>query len=437
MARRIAGGGASFHSHDWVKMSEAPPTIINTRLGDRVELDCEAIGSPAPTIHWIRGTAPLSQVYIILDQRNCTSLTSTHYTDSEELHLFSQVYIILDQRNCTSLTGTHYTGSEELPLSHKYTLHRVRGTAPLSQVHTTPGQRNCTSLTGTHYTGQRNCTSLTSTHYTGQRNCTSLTSTDYTGQRNCTSLISAHDTGQRNCESEELHLSHKYTLHRAEEPHLSNRYTLHRVRGTAPLSQVHTTPGRGTAPLSQVHITLTQRNCTSLTSTHYTGQRNCTFLTGAHYTDTEELHLSHRYTLHRVRGTAPLSQVHTTLGQRNCTSLTSIHYTGTAPLSQDDFENNRLVNDISTPSGGMAKVRSRLVVDCVMPVHEGIYSCVATAAAQSILAPPTMLLVQEALRLMPYQPMSTVEEPVSIFAEKEELTTRYGRTVRELEKLDL
>nr|CAD7448564.1 unnamed protein product [Timema bartmani] len=47
------------------------------------------------------------------------------------------------------------------------------------------------------------------------------------------------------------------------------------------------------------------------------------------------------------------------------------------------------------PSGGMAKVRSRLVLDCVMPVHEGVYSCVATAAAQSILAPPTMLLLQD------------------------------------------
>nr|CAD7258350.1 unnamed protein product [Timema shepardi] len=585
-------GGASVRSHDWVKMSEAPPTLINTRLGDRVELDCEAIGSPAPTIHWIRGTAPLSQVHTILGQRNCTFLTGTHYTGSEELHLsnrytlhwirgtapLSQVHTTLGKRNCTSPTGTHNIVSEELHLSHRYTLHWIRGTAPLSQVHTILDQRNCTSLTGTHYTGseelllshrytlywvrgtapltqvhttldQRNCTYLTGTHYTGseelhlshrytlqwvhttldQRNCISLTGTHYTGseelhlshtyhttldQRNCTSLTGTHYTG-----SEELHLSYRYTLHwirgtaplsevhttldqrnctsftgthytGSEELHLSHRYTLHWIRGTAPLSQVHTITGseelhlsyrytlyciRGTAPLSQEHTILAQRNCAFLTGTHYTGseelhlsnrytlywiretapllqvhtildQRNCTSLTGTHYTGSEELHLSHRYTLHWIRGTAPLSQVHTTLDQRNCTSLTDTHYSGlgelhlsnrytlhwirgTAPLSQihttldqrnctsltdthytrseelhlsnrytlqwDDFENNRLVNDISTPSGGMAKVRSRLVVDCVMPVHEGVYSCVATAAAQSILAPPTMLLVQD------------------------------------------
>nr|CAD7570328.1 unnamed protein product [Timema californicum] len=422
-------GGASVRSHDWVKMSEAPPTLINTRLGDRVELDCEAIGSPAPTIHWIRGTAPLSQVHTTLDQRNCTSLTDTHYSGLGELHLSNrytlhwirgtapllQVHTTLDQRNCTSLTGTHYTGSEELHLSHRYTLHWIRGTAPLShvphytvseelhlsnrytlhwirgtapllQVHTTLDQRNCTSLTGTHYTGSEELhLSHRYTTILDQRNCTSLTGTPYTG-------------------SEELHLSH--------------RYTLQWVRRTAPFSQVHTT--------------LDQGNCTSVTGTHYTGseelhlshrytlhwirgtaplsqvhtildQSNCTFLTDTHYSGLGELPLSNRYTLHWIRGTAPLSQIHTTLDQRNCTSLTDTHYTGSEELhlsnrytlQWDDFENNRLVNDISTPSGGMAKVRSRLVVDCVMPVHEGVYSCVATAAAQSILAPPTMLLVQE------------------------------------------
>jgi len=47
---------------DWVKISEAPPLVVNTRLGERVEIECEALGSPAPHIQWLRGERIVSQV---------------------------------------------------------------------------------------------------------------------------------------------------------------------------------------------------------------------------------------------------------------------------------------------------------------------------------------------------------------------------------------
>lgn len=51
-----------FESQDWVKVSEAPPQIVNQPIGARVELECEAVGSPSPTIQWIKGTTTLTEV---------------------------------------------------------------------------------------------------------------------------------------------------------------------------------------------------------------------------------------------------------------------------------------------------------------------------------------------------------------------------------------
>lgn len=51
-----------FHFRDWVKISEAPPQIVNDAIGARVELECEAVGSPEPTIQWLKGTAPVTEV---------------------------------------------------------------------------------------------------------------------------------------------------------------------------------------------------------------------------------------------------------------------------------------------------------------------------------------------------------------------------------------
>lgn len=40
---------------DWVKISESPPPKVVQNIGSTIELECEAIGSPPPSIYWVRG----------------------------------------------------------------------------------------------------------------------------------------------------------------------------------------------------------------------------------------------------------------------------------------------------------------------------------------------------------------------------------------------
>lgn len=51
---------------DWVKISEAPPPKVVQIVGTTIELECEAVGSPAPVIYWVRGSSPQALVRIIL-----------------------------------------------------------------------------------------------------------------------------------------------------------------------------------------------------------------------------------------------------------------------------------------------------------------------------------------------------------------------------------
>ncbi|XP_046614410.1 neural/ectodermal development factor IMP-L2 [Neodiprion virginianus] len=47
---------------EWVQMPKSPPGAISVPLRSHIELECEAIGSPAPQIYWLRGTEPLRQL---------------------------------------------------------------------------------------------------------------------------------------------------------------------------------------------------------------------------------------------------------------------------------------------------------------------------------------------------------------------------------------
>ncbi|XP_045465378.1 neural/ectodermal development factor IMP-L2 isoform X2 [Harmonia axyridis] len=45
----------NLNSHsDWVKISQSPKRHITRNLGQRLELECEAMGSPPPTIQWFK-----------------------------------------------------------------------------------------------------------------------------------------------------------------------------------------------------------------------------------------------------------------------------------------------------------------------------------------------------------------------------------------------
>ncbi|KAL0276862.1 UNVERIFIED_CONTAM: hypothetical protein PYX00_004335 [Menopon gallinae] len=46
---------------DWIKISQEPPQIVTTRFGERVEIECEVLGSPTPEIQWLRGNQVVQQ----------------------------------------------------------------------------------------------------------------------------------------------------------------------------------------------------------------------------------------------------------------------------------------------------------------------------------------------------------------------------------------
>lgn len=60
-------GGSSMVVRDFVKVSQALPTEIQQQYGSSIELECEMTGSPPPTIQWIRGNGPLSNIDDIVE----------------------------------------------------------------------------------------------------------------------------------------------------------------------------------------------------------------------------------------------------------------------------------------------------------------------------------------------------------------------------------
>lgn len=47
---------------DWVRISQSPPALLTAQLGSRVEIECEAVGSPAPSIQWLKAGMPFMEV---------------------------------------------------------------------------------------------------------------------------------------------------------------------------------------------------------------------------------------------------------------------------------------------------------------------------------------------------------------------------------------
>ncbi|KAJ8951134.1 hypothetical protein NQ318_021578 [Aromia moschata] len=46
---------------DWVQISQPPVPVVNKKVGAHVELYCEAMGSPPPTIQWYKGNMRITE----------------------------------------------------------------------------------------------------------------------------------------------------------------------------------------------------------------------------------------------------------------------------------------------------------------------------------------------------------------------------------------
>lgn len=47
--------------NEWVKIK---PIKVRPHIGNTVELECDVIGSPPPSIHWVRGDKPIDTVSV-------------------------------------------------------------------------------------------------------------------------------------------------------------------------------------------------------------------------------------------------------------------------------------------------------------------------------------------------------------------------------------
>lgn len=58
----VSGDRQFSESSEWVKISHPPPKKVEHQYGTTIELECTAMGSPPPSIQWVRGTKPIDTV---------------------------------------------------------------------------------------------------------------------------------------------------------------------------------------------------------------------------------------------------------------------------------------------------------------------------------------------------------------------------------------
>lgn len=64
-------------NNEWIKIK---PIKIRPHVGNMVELECDAIGSPPPSIHWIRGGKAIDNVITVNIFKICINLIHlTHF----------------------------------------------------------------------------------------------------------------------------------------------------------------------------------------------------------------------------------------------------------------------------------------------------------------------------------------------------------------------
>lgn len=50
----LGGATTPFHHNDWIKINQGPKRMITKNVGQHLELECEAMGSPPPTLQWFK-----------------------------------------------------------------------------------------------------------------------------------------------------------------------------------------------------------------------------------------------------------------------------------------------------------------------------------------------------------------------------------------------
>ncbi|XP_022197176.1 zwei Ig domain protein zig-2 isoform X2 [Nilaparvata lugens] len=117
---------------DWVKVSLNTPKILAVQVGDRIEIECEALGGPKPTLAWNKGLHPRPIAYEETNNVNGMSLGRIisrlrfDCIQPEDEGMYS----------CSAASGTEFATSHHTMIF----VHNKNGS------HSPSGGKNCKSL---------------------------------------------------------------------------------------------------------------------------------------------------------------------------------------------------------------------------------------------------------------------------------------------------
>ncbi|XP_054086142.1 neural/ectodermal development factor IMP-L2 isoform X1 [Zeugodacus cucurbitae] len=112
---------------DWIKFAKKPPTKLLQTLGQPVEIACEVMGSQVPTIQWVVGHLPLSEIDSV--ESNVISESSTSaIVRVRSVHVIDHMLSEARTYTCVGRTGgkTIYSSTIVYPQADMKELVQVR-----------------------------------------------------------------------------------------------------------------------------------------------------------------------------------------------------------------------------------------------------------------------------------------------------------------------
>ncbi|KAM7356531.1 ecdysone-inducible gene L2 isoform 1-T1 [Cochliomyia hominivorax] len=112
---------------DWIKFTKTPPVKILQTLGSPVEISCEVMGSQIPTIQWVVGHVPLSEIETI-ESNVISESSASAIVKVRSVHVIDHMLSEARTYTCVGRTGskTVYASTIVYPQSDLKDLVQVR-----------------------------------------------------------------------------------------------------------------------------------------------------------------------------------------------------------------------------------------------------------------------------------------------------------------------
>ncbi|XP_054733285.1 neural/ectodermal development factor IMP-L2 isoform X1 [Anastrepha obliqua] len=112
---------------DWIKFAKKPPTKLLQTLGQSIEIVCEVMGSQVPTVQWVVGNVPLSEIDSI-ESNVISESPATAIVRVRSVHIIDHMLSEARTYTCVGRTGgkTIYSSTIVYPQPDMKDLVQVR-----------------------------------------------------------------------------------------------------------------------------------------------------------------------------------------------------------------------------------------------------------------------------------------------------------------------